>query len=53
MSAGIDDCDTVVVAMGESIESSILGVMHCKSLGVPSIVVKVIQEGLGKKSVLM
>lgn len=52
-SVGIDTCDTVVVATGESLESSVLAVMHCESLGVPTVVVKVGQEGLGKKSVLM
>ena len=31
--AGIDTCDTVVVATGENLESSVLAVMHCKSLG--------------------
>lgn len=36
LSAGIDTCDTVVVAMGENLESSVLKVMYCKSLGVPS-----------------
>ena len=34
LSAGIDTCDTVVVATGENLESSVLAVMHCKSLGV-------------------
>ena len=32
LSAGIDTCDTVVVATGENLESSVLAVMHCKSL---------------------
>ncbi len=40
-SAGIDTCDTVVVATGESLESSVLAVMHCKSLGVPTVIAKV------------
>ena len=39
--AGIDTCDTVVVATGESLESSVLAVMHCKSLGVPTVIAKV------------
>ena len=38
--AGIDTCDTVVVATGESLESSVLAVMHCKSLGVPRVIAK-------------
>ncbi len=37
---GIGDCDTVVVATGSSLESSILAVMHCSRLGVPEIVAK-------------
>ncbi|MGX7074289.1 potassium channel family protein [Falseniella ignava] len=40
-SAGIDTCDTVVVATGENIGSSVLAVMHCKSLGVPTVIAKV------------
>ena len=40
-SAGIDTCDTVVVATGENLESSVLAVMHCKSLGVPTVIAKV------------
>lgn len=39
--AGIDTCDTVVVATGENLESSVLAVMHCKSLGVPRVIAKV------------
>ena len=31
--AGIDTCDTVVVATGENLESSVLAVMHCKEFG--------------------
>ena len=41
LSAGIDTCDTVVVATGENLESSVLAVMHCKSLGVPTVIAKV------------
>ena len=39
--AGIDTCDTVVVATGENLESSVLAVMHCKSLGVEKVIAKV------------
>ena len=39
--AGIDTCDTVVVATGENLESSVLAVMHCKTLGVEKVVAKV------------
>ena len=38
--AGIDTCDTVVVATGK-IWSRVLAVMHCKSLGVPRVIAKV------------
>lgn len=41
LSAGIDTCDTVVVATGENLESSVLAVMHCKSLGVSTVIAKV------------
>ncbi|MGT2753527.1 potassium channel family protein [Streptococcus ovis] len=39
--AGIDTCDTVVVATGSSLESSVLAVLHCKTLGIPKVVAKV------------
>lgn len=39
--AGIDNCDTVVVATGRSLEASVLAVLHCKALGVPKVVAKV------------
>ena len=57
--AGIDTCDTVVVATGESLESSVLAVMHCKSLGVPTVIAKVksqtakkVLEKIGADSVI-
>ena len=57
--AGIDTCDTVVVATGENLESSVLAVMHCKSLGVPRVIVKVksqtakkVLEKIGADSVI-
>ncbi len=37
-------CDTVVVATGESLESSVLAVMHCKALGVKNVIAKVKDE---------
>ena len=59
LSAGIDTCDTVVVATGENLESSVLAVMHCKSLGVPTVIAKVkshtakkILEKIGADSVI-
>lgn len=58
-SAGIDTCDTVVVATGENLESSVLAVMHCKSLGVPTVIAKVksqtakkVLEKIGADSVI-
>lgn len=38
--AGIDSCDTVVVATGNNLESSVLAVLHCKALGVPKVIAK-------------
>ena len=37
---GIDQCDSVVIATGNNLESSVLAVMHCKKLGVPIIIAK-------------
>ena len=59
LSAGVDTCDTVVVATGENLESSVLAVMHCKSLGVPTVIAKVkshtakkVLEKIGADSVI-
>ena len=59
LSAGIDTCDTVVVATGENLESSVLAVMHCKSLGLPTVIAKVksytakkVLEKIGADSVI-
>lgn len=38
--AGIANCDTVVVATGEHLESSVLAVLHAKALGVPKVIAK-------------
>ena len=38
--AGIDTCDTVVIATGTNLEASVLAVLHCKSLGIPKVVAK-------------
>lgn len=37
---GIAQCDTVVVATGNTLESSVLAIMHCKKLGVKTILAK-------------
>ena len=42
--ADIGNCDTVVIATGENLESSVLAVMHCKALGVEHIIAKVKNE---------
>ncbi|MGT2832713.1 potassium uptake transporter gating subunit KtrA [Streptococcus halotolerans] len=39
-SVGIEHCDTVVIATGNSLEASVLAVMHCKKLGVHNIIAK-------------
>lgn len=38
--AGIDQCDAVVIATGNHLESSVLAVMNCKKLKIPHIVTK-------------
>ena len=42
--ADIGNCDTVVIATGENLESSVLAVMHCKALGVSYVIAKVKNE---------
>ncbi|MCU9533012.1 potassium channel family protein [Streptococcus sp. CSL10205-OR2] len=37
---GIDQCDVVIIATGNNLESSVLAVMHCKKLGIPRIIAK-------------
>ncbi len=49
--AGIENCDVVVVATGENLESSVLAVMHSKMLGVPKVIAKV--KGTTAKEVLL
>ncbi|MFC3932012.1 potassium channel family protein [Streptococcus dentapri] len=38
--AGIEQCHQVIIATGNSLESSVLALMHCKKLGVPYIAAK-------------
>lgn len=40
LSAGIGDCDVVIVATGSNLESSVLAIMHCKKMNIPEIIVK-------------
>ena len=42
--ADIGTCDTVVIATGENLESSVLAVMNCKALGVEHVIAKVKNE---------
>lgn len=37
---GIAQCDVVVIATGNTLESSVLAIMHCKKLGVKTILAK-------------
>ncbi|WP_423216033.1 potassium uptake transporter gating subunit KtrA [Streptococcus equinus] len=57
---GIRECDTVVVATGNNLESSVLAVMHCKKLGVKNIIAKAktktyeeVLYGIGASKVIM
>lgn len=57
---GINQCDTVVVATGNNLESSVLAVMHCKKLGVKNIIAKAktktyeeVLYGIGASKVIM
>lgn len=46
--AGFSTCDTVVVAIGENIEGSIMATVNCKDLGVRTIVAKASTEMHGR-----
>ena len=39
-SAGIDTCDSVIIATGEHLESSALALLQCKKLGIKNIIAK-------------
>ena len=49
--AGIKDCDTVVVAIGEDIETSILATLVVKDLGIKNVIVKCISQWHSKIAV--
>ena len=49
--AGIKDCDTVVVAIGEDIETSILTTLVVKDLGIKNVIVKCISQWHSKIAV--
>lgn len=38
--SGVGECDTAIIAVGTRLESAVLAVMHCKSLGVETIIAK-------------
>jgi trk system potassium uptake protein TrkA len=40
LEAGVADCDSVVISIGESIETSILAILIVKELGVKNVIVK-------------
>ncbi len=46
--AGIGSCDTVVVAIGENIEGSVMATVNCKDLGVHTVVAKASSEVHGR-----
>lgn len=39
-SAGVDNCDTAIIATGERLEVTILGIMNLKKLGIENVIVK-------------
>ncbi|MEG2725327.1 MAG: TrkA family potassium uptake protein, partial [Kiritimatiellia bacterium] len=46
--AGFGTCDTVVVAIGENIEGSVMATVNCKDLGVRTVVAKASTEVHGR-----
>ncbi len=48
---GIDNIDVVIIAMANHLEESVMAVMLCKELGVPTVIVKAATE-LNKKILL-
>lgn len=49
--AGVDECDTAIVATGEKLEVTILGIMNLKKLGIKNVIVKT--KNLTYKEVLI
>ena len=45
---GIAQCDVVVIATGNTLESSVLAIMHCKKLGVKMQLMKKCFTALGR-----
>ena len=46
--AGFQECDVVVVAIGNTLEGSIMATVNCKALGVPTVVAKANSDVHGK-----
>lgn len=46
--AGVDECDTVVICIGERLDVSILTTLRVKALGVPHVVAKATSDDHGK-----
>ncbi|HON46202.1 MAG TPA: TrkA family potassium uptake protein [Kiritimatiellia bacterium] len=46
--AGFQECDVVVVAIGNNLEGSIMATVNCKALGVPTVVAKANSDVHGK-----
>lgn len=44
---GMQNCDTVIVCIGENIDTSILTTLHVVSLGVPHVIAKAISSDQG------
>lgn len=40
LAIGLDHCETVVVATGNNLESSVLAILNCKKIGIPIIIAK-------------
>jgi trk system potassium uptake protein TrkA len=46
--AGFQECDVVVVCIGDNMEGSIMATVNCKDLGVPTVVAKAVSDLHGK-----
>lgn len=46
--AGFNTCDTVVIAIGENIEGSVMATVNCKDLGIRTVVAKASSEVHGR-----
>lgn len=48
MEMGIQNCDTVIICIGEQIDTNILTTLHVVSLGVPRVIAKATSEDQGE-----